>query len=250
MGPRDRRRRPQRSRRTDFLEGFVIDISDRKVVEDLNAELLRELKSANEELSSQKQELELAKQQSDHSANHDLLTGLPNRRAFHNQLKTIIDRSHDAGPAASLLFIDLDRFKEVNDTLGHEAGDALLKQVATRLRAILRSGDFVARIGGDEFAFLLSADIAHVRENAVRVAQRILEKLRIEVAAPNGAIQVGCTVGIAVCPTDAADAQGLMTVADRLMYIGKKGGRNRLVTADELEDGPRRSLSEARGVRR
>ena len=232
-----------------FLEGFVIDIGDRKVVEDLNAELLHELKSANEELSSQKQALELAKQQSDHSANHDLLTGLPNRRAFHNQLKAIIERSHEAGPAAGLLFIDLDRFKEVNDTLGHEAGDALLEKVATQLRTILRSGDFVARIGGDEFAFLLSADLAHVRENAVRVASRILEKLRIEVAAPNGAIQVGCTVGIAVCPTDAADSQGLMTVADRLMYIGKKRGRNRVVTVDELEDEARRSLSEATGLR-
>ncbi|TIT41214.1 MAG: sensor domain-containing diguanylate cyclase, partial [Mesorhizobium sp.] len=140
----------------EFLEGFVVDISDRKVVEDLNAQLLLDLKAANEELSVQKREIELAKQQSDHSANHDLLTDLPNRRAFHNELKSVIGRCAATGDAAGLLFIDLDRFKEVNDTLGHEAGDALLQRVSDKLRTILRSADFVARLGGDEFAFLFS----------------------------------------------------------------------------------------------
>ncbi|WP_095082719.1 sensor domain-containing diguanylate cyclase [Mesorhizobium sophorae] len=219
----------------EFLEGFVVDISDRKVVEDLNARLLLDLKTANEELSAQKREIELAKQQSDHSANHDLLTDLPNRRAFHDELKSVVARCGATGEAAGLLFIDLDRFKEVNDTLGHEAGDALLQRVSSQLRSILRRADFVARLGGDEFAFLFSGDTDLARQKAVRVAERILERLRIRVPTPNGAIQVGCTVGVAMYPAEAAGSEALIALADRLMYIGKKGGRDRLVTADALE---------------
>ncbi|BCG91309.1 sensor domain-containing diguanylate cyclase [Mesorhizobium sp. 131-2-1] len=218
----------------EFLEGFVVDISDRKVVEDLNAQLLLDLKAANEELSAQKREIELAKQQSDHSANHDLLTDLPNRRAFHNELKSVIGRCAATGDAAGLLFIDLDRFKEVNDTLGHEAGDALLQRVSDKLRAILRSADFVARLGGDEFAFLFAGKPDQAREKAVRVAERVLERLRIKVPAPSGDIQVGCTVGVAIYPTEAADPDALVALADRLMYVGKKEGRGRLVTSDQL----------------
>ena len=160
----------------EFLEGFVVDISDRKVIEDLNSQLLLDLKTANEELSAQKREIELAKQQSDHSANHDPLTDLPNRRAFHNELKSVVARCGVTGEAAGLLFIDLDRFKEVNDTLGHEAGDALLQRVSSQLRSILRSADFVARLGGDEFAFLFSGDADLAQLKAVRVAERILER--------------------------------------------------------------------------
>lgn len=218
----------------EFLEGFVVDISDRKVVEDLNAQLLLELKAANEELSAQKREIELAKQHSDHSANHDALTDLPNRRAFHNELKSVIDRCAGTGDAAGLLFIDLDRFKQVNYTLGHEAGDALLQRVSDKLRTILRSADFVARLGGDEFAFLFSGNAEQAREKAVRVAERVLERLRIKVPAPGGDIHVGCTVGVAIYPTEAADPDALVALADRLMYIGKKNGRDRLVTTDAL----------------
>jgi diguanylate cyclase (GGDEF)-like protein/PAS domain S-box-containing protein len=218
-----------------FLEGFVIDISDRKAVEDMNAELLKEVKVANEILFTQKQELQLAKQQSDHSANHDLLTGLPNRRAFHNHLKVLIDHSKSSSSAVGLLFIDLDKFKEVNDTLGHENGDVLLQQVSARLQTLLRSTDFVARLGGDEFAFLLRGDLNEAREKAIRVAQRIVENLQITVPTPYGTINVGCTVGVAVCPVDADEPRGLLALADRLMYIGKKSGRNRLVTVDELQ---------------
>jgi diguanylate cyclase (GGDEF)-like protein len=219
----------------EFLEGFVIDVSDRKIVEDRNDELLRDLKIANEELSEQQRQLERAKQQSDHSANHDLLTGLPNRRAFHNKLDSLINRSTEDGTASCLLFIDLDRFKEVNDTLGHEAGDAVLQRVSDRLRSVLRSGDFVARLGGDEFAFLLCVDAKEINKNAVSVAGRILKELRMEVPSPNGVIRIGCTVGVAVCPADAGDANGLITLADQLMYLGKKRGRNRFVTTEDLE---------------
>ena len=218
-----------------FLEGFVIDISDRKLIEDSNAYLMTQLKDLNELLSAQKRELQLAKQKSDHSANHDALTGLPNRRAFHSQLRLAVDESHSKNIPIGLLFIDLDRFKEVNDTLGHESGDALLQHVAAQLRTLLRSTDFVARLGGDEFAFLLYGDSELTRETATAVAQRVVEKLRIDVPSPSGVIRVGCTVGVALYPLDAADPKGLLALADRLMYAGKKGGRNRLVTVNELE---------------
>ncbi len=219
-----------------FLEGFVVDISDRKMVEDRNAELLKRLKTAIDELSSQKLALQIAKQQSDHSANHDLLTGLPNRRAFHNQLKTTIEKNHSSGSQMGLLFIDLDRFKEVNDTLGHESGDALLQHVSNQLRSLLRTTDFVARLGGDEFAFMLFGDPELSRETAVAIAQRVVEKLQINVPSPVGIIRVGCTVGVALCPADAGDPRGLLALADRLMYVGKKNGRNRFVTVDQLDE--------------
>jgi diguanylate cyclase (GGDEF)-like protein/PAS domain S-box-containing protein len=236
----------------EFLEGFVVDISDRKGIEDLNIKLLKELKAANAELSAQKRELEVAKQQSDHSANHDLLTGLPNRRAFHDRLKATIDQDTKAGTATALLFIDLDRFKEVNDTLGHQAGDELLTRVAHQLRTILRGGDFVARLGGDEFAFVLSAGADRVRSIATGVARRILKKLQLQVPTPKGIIKVGCTVGVALCPTDAMDPRGLIAVADRLMYIGKKRGRNQLVTDRDLAGEVRKNglVSRQRSVRR
>ena len=112
----------------------------------------------------------------------------------------MINRANSDGTAISLLFIDLDRFKEVNDTLGHEAGDALLEKVAAQLRSTLRGGDFVARLGGDEFAFLLCGDIANGRDRAMRVSQRILDKLEIRVPCTEGVIQVGCTIGVAVYP--------------------------------------------------
>ena len=218
-----------------FLEGFVVDIGDRKLIEDQNTRLLTQLKDVNELLSAQKRELQLAKQKSDHSANHDLLTGLPNRRAFHNHLKLALDESHATNTPVALLFIDLDRFKEVNDTLGHDSGDALLQHVSAQLQTLLRSTDFVARLGGDEFAFLLSGDPALTRETAVAVAQRVVNKLQIDVPTTAGIIKVGCTVGVALCPIDATDPKGLLALADRLMYVGKKSGRNRLVTVNELE---------------
>jgi diguanylate cyclase (GGDEF)-like protein/PAS domain S-box-containing protein len=216
-----------------FLEGFVIDITDRKQIEDINVQLLRQLKAANEELLAQKRALEIAKQKSDHSANHDALTGLPNRRAFQDKLKEAIALSTTSSAAVSLLLIDLDRFKDVNDTLGHDAGDDLLRQISERLRMILEREEFVARIGGDEFASLVFADANQIRGKASRLAHQILHELQIDVPAPHGMIRVGCTLGIATCPGDATDAEGLMALADRLLYVGKKDGRNQVVTADQ-----------------
>lgn len=164
------------------------------------------------------------------------MTDLPNRRAFQDRLKAAIDVSTSSATAAGLLFIDLDRFKEVNDTLGHEVGDGLPQRVSARLRSLLRSDDFVARVGGDEFAFLLFADKDRIYDKSTRVARRIMNRLQISVPSPGGPIRVGCTVGIATCPADATDTEGLMALADRLMLDGKRCGRNRVVAANAVAD--------------
>jgi len=264
-----------------FLEGFVIDISELKRLEEINERALQELSAANralqaakesadeasrvadqlriaaehhasdmelsrasleeqavqtvalaEDLAAQKAEAEEARERSEYLANHDILTGLPNRRAFMDRLKEFMAPTPDGG--VGLLFIDLDKFKEVNDTLGHDAGDALLVQVAEALHQVLREGDCVARLGGDEFAFLLKGPQATLRRSARAIGQRILAGLQIRVPAPNGVIQVGCTVGIALAPEDAVDAQELMSRADQLMYAGKKRGRNRLIEMSDV----------------
>jgi diguanylate cyclase (GGDEF)-like protein len=185
-----------------------------------------------EDLALQKAEADQARERSEYLANHDILTGLPNRRAFMDRLKDFMAGPEDSG--VGLLFIDLDKFKEVNDTLGHEAGDALLVQVADALRSVLREGDCVARLGGDEFAFLLTAPRPVLRRAACAIGQRVLASLQIAVPSPKGTIAVGCTVGIALAPDDAGDMHELMRRADNLMYVGKKRGRNRLIEMSDV----------------
>jgi diguanylate cyclase (GGDEF)-like protein/PAS domain S-box-containing protein len=267
----------------EFLEGFVIDISELKRLEEINERALQELNASNralqaakeaadalrvaaehhasdmemsrasmedqaiqtvalaEDLAVQKAEADAARERSEYLANHDILTGLPNRRAFLDRLREFMAQTGDSG--VGLLFIDLDKFKEVNDTLGHDAGDALLIQVAEALHQVLREGDFVARLGGDEFAFLLKAPHATLRRSAAAIGQRILENLQIPVPAPKGTIRVGCTVGVALAPDDAADAQELMNRADHLMYVGKKRGRNRVIQMSDMDAGDAALLS-------
>jgi diguanylate cyclase (GGDEF)-like protein len=175
------------------------------------------------------------KQRSDYLAYHDPLTGLPNRRAFEDELKKRVDYASSSGLTSALLFVDLDRFKEVNDALGHEAGDTLLRQVADMFGAAVRHDDFVARIGGDEFAVIIEVMPERARQVTSTLAERLRLALQITVPAPEGEILVGATIGVALCPEDAADAEGLLHAADRVMYVGKRRGRNRVVTSDELK---------------
>jgi diguanylate cyclase (GGDEF)-like protein len=113
----------------------------------------------------------------------------------------------------------------------------VLRRISEQLRAILEKEDFIARIGGDEFASLVFADTRQIRRKSALLARQILHKLQIEVPAPIGMIRLGCTLGIATCPGDATDAEGLMALADRLLYVGKKDGRNQVVTSDQLATG-------------
>jgi diguanylate cyclase (GGDEF)-like protein len=153
-----------------------------------------------------------------HQALHDGLTGLPNRSLLYQRLRRAIGGT-GRGSLAALLLIDLDRFKEVNDTLGHDHGDELLIEVAARMRASVRRGDTLARLGGDEFAVLLS-DLPH-RGAAVETADRLLEALRRPFALRGVAVELAASIGVALCPDHGEDAGTLVQRADVAMYSAK-----------------------------
>jgi two-component system NtrC family sensor kinase len=159
-----------------------------------------------------------------HQANFDALTGLPNRSLFQDRLQQAINRSEREGKPLALMFIDLDRFKEINDSLGHEAGDVLLQQVAHRLNGTLRKSDTVARMGGDEFTVILAE--CHSQEDIEGVARQILQKLEQPFDLPGGQGTISATIGIALYPDDGCDSSELMKNADVAMYRAKKQGRN------------------------
>ncbi len=149
-------------------------------------------------------------------ADTDDLTALPNRRHLERRLREELDRAREHGTSVALLLIDLDRFKELNDTLGHRAGDIVLEQVGPRLRAVLRSGDMLARLGGDEFAAVL-ADAA----DAEPVGRRIARSLEAGLHVDGIDVRIGASIGIAVFPDHGHDAETLMQRADVAMYQAK-----------------------------
>ena len=160
-------------------------------------------------------------------AHYDALTGLPNRALFRDRLEQGIRQAADTpGGEIALLFIDLDRFKEVNDLLGHDAGDALLIQAARRISACVRRRDTVARLGGDEFTVILTeaTELAHIEQ----IAQQILDTLAAPFHIKDQQVQAAGSIGIARYPADARDSEELMRNADHAMYRSKAEGRNQL----------------------
>lgn len=158
-----------------------------------------------------------------HQANHDELTGLPNRRAFRSQLNQAMARSRRSGLRIAVLFLDLDNFKNVNDSFGHVMGDALLVQVGTRIRAVLRENDTLARMGGDEFAILLT-DLAHA-DDAISVSAKLLLALQPSYHLQDQEIYSVGSLGLAFYPDDAQDSETLLRYADMAMYQAKQAGR-------------------------
>ena len=160
-----------------------------------------------------------------HLAHHDLLTGLPNRALLLDRLGQGLHQAHREGGQLALLYFDLDKFKPVNDTLGHTVGDRLLQALAARLLGEGRAADTLARLGGDEFVVLLP-----VITNG-RAAATVAEKIRLAVEQPfqidQHQVNVSASIGIALCPEHATDAEGLMQCADRAMYRAKAQGGNR-----------------------
>ena len=158
-------------------------------------------------------------------ANFDFLTALPNRQMFYDRLDQDIKKSHRASQPLALMFLDLDRFKEVNDTLGHDRGDVLLKEAANRLSSCVRETDTVARLGGDEFTIILGEldDLASVD----RVAQDILRKLAEPFQLGEEVVYVSASIGVTLYPEDATDIETLLKNADQAMYAAKDQGRNR-----------------------
>jgi diguanylate cyclase (GGDEF)-like protein/PAS domain S-box-containing protein len=157
-------------------------------------------------------------------AYHDSLTGLPNRRLFQDRLSMAVAQSHRNSQRLAVLFLDLDRFKSVNDSLGHAAGDRLIQDVAERLRTCLREGDTVARLGGDEFTLLLPG-VAQVVD-AARVAEKVLDALRVPFLIDERELLATASIGISLYPEDGRDADTLVKNADAAMYRAKQQGRD------------------------
>ena len=163
-----------------------------------------------------------------HMAQHDMLTRLPNRALLLDRLHTALARARRDDTLVSLLFVDLDRFKRVNDSLGHAMGDRLLQQVAQRLQTCVRAADTVARLGGDEFVLLL--ENGHTSRHAEAVANKILESFKQPFTLQDQPFHVQASIGVAVYPEHGSDASELLNHADRTMYRSKHNGGNQVQT--------------------
>lgn len=179
--------------------GWFYDITDRKLVED----------------------------EVEHEAFHDALTGLPNRLHFHNRLHKAIANAEHKQTELALMFIDLDRFKPVNDQFGHDTGDLLLKAVADRIVACLRQSDIAARIGGDEFVVLLSG--VGSDENALLIGEKIRHTLSQPFEIEGLTLNISSSIGVSIYPKDAEQEEELIKRADIAMYTAKAKGRNSVV---------------------
>jgi diguanylate cyclase (GGDEF)-like protein/PAS domain S-box-containing protein len=162
------------------------------------------------------------------TAHSDPLTGLANRRGLDDRLRLALARNRRSGLQSAVLFLDLDRFKEVNDRLGHGAGDALLAEFAVRLRSSVRASDTVARFGGDEFVILLE-DVRD-RKNALRIAEKILGEARRPIEVEGQILEITATIGLAYSDATASDEE-LLKRADTALYQAKAAGRNRYSVA-------------------
>ena len=196
----------------------------RDLGDDFNA-LMEELERWREQMHSHSESLA-------YQANHDSLTGLANRAQFEARLQEMLAVARDNAGLAALFFVDVDRFKSINDTLGHEAGDAVLCAIAGRLRSNVRESDLVARLGGDEFAVLL-APLGDV-EQAGRIAGNMLESMAEPIALPSGeTLTNSLSIGIAFYPAHAVDAAALLNMADEAMYRARQAGRGTYAVAGE-----------------
>jgi len=188
--------------------------------QDLRVQRLQDLERANAEMEQEIKERKLAEQRAHELSTRDALTNLLNRRALIQQLEHAVATADRSGVGFALLFLDLDKFKQINDNYGHEAGDELLRQVAARLTAAVRVADVVARLGGDEFVVLIEGRAASA--NAARVARKI--ELACATAFDIGShrLKSAASIGIALYPQDGANAQALMKNADTAMYHAKE----------------------------
>jgi diguanylate cyclase (GGDEF)-like protein/PAS domain S-box-containing protein len=166
-------------------------------------------------------------------AHHDALTGLPNRSLLGDRVEQALLRSRRTNTTTAVMMLDLDRFKEVNDSLGHPAGDQLLKEVAQRLSDCVRESDTVSRVGGDEFVVVLAETVGP--EDGVIAARKILAALGQPFLLQGHEARIGVSIGISVFPKDGADADSLLRTADEAMYRVKRTGRNNYAFAARRE---------------
>ncbi|MFC4425137.1 EAL domain-containing protein [Deinococcus navajonensis] len=206
------------------LHAQEVDRKAKVIGAQMQIEILRREAEAerlrNTELAQANSTLQAMQETLAYRATHDALTGLANRAHFQAELERALHSGHPFG----VLFLDLDRFKQVNDTLGHNVGDELLQEVARRLSGVVRSGDLVARMGGDEFTIILRA--LRGTPDAERVAHKILNALSQSFEVCGHALHVTASIGVAVAPEDGADATSLQKHADIAMYRAKHEGKN------------------------
>ncbi|MBN3872880.1 CHASE2 domain-containing protein [Nostoc sp. JL33] len=201
-----------------FLVGVIRDITQRKLKEE-------HLKRTAAELFRSNNELKLKEDHLRYLADHDPLTGLSNRKFFAEQLYESLHWAQYNNFLVGLLFIDLDGFKQINDTLGHEMGDRLLMTIAGRLSNSLRASDRVSRLGGDEFTVILRG-IPNV-QIAAKVAEKILSSINKPIVLDGNRIRVSASIGISVYPYNSQDSETLIKQADAAMYRAKRLGKNR-----------------------
>ncbi|HET7433102.1 MAG TPA: EAL domain-containing protein, partial [Thermoanaerobaculia bacterium] len=194
------------------LEGTIIDVTDRK----------------------------RAQEPIEYQAYHDSLTALPNRLLFRDRIGVALAHARRAGRMAAVMFLDLDQFKLVNDTLGHTVGDRLLQAIGQRLVSCVRAEDTVARMGGDEFTILL-VDLSD-RRSAAMVAQKVLDHVRQPVLIDEHELFVSTSIGISIFPEDGEDAESLLKNADRAMYRAKEAGRDNFQYAAPLRPDDRLAM--------
>lgn len=197
-------------------------------------DVIKELELENEQVKRSEQILQ-------HQAFHDSLTGLTNRALFNDRLTHTIHQAERNDLMFALLFLDLDGFKQVNDTLGHLAGDELLKAVSDRMKDCIRKTDTLARLGGDEFSVILS----HIkeREDAALVAEKLLQSLRPLFEYKGKTISITVSIGIAIFPFDSTSAEDLLKAADEAMYSAKSSGKNSFCFYKDLPETRQRGNS-------
>lgn len=185
---------------------------------------LSELSERNRQLEIEVEQRKQMEQEMRHLAMHDMLTGLPNRALFMDRLESAHHRAQRHGGMFALVYVDVDRFKEVNDTWGHGAGDAVLIELAARLRGALRENDTVARLGGDEFALVLEEldDINDAHRLMERVSESLLAPMRYQRDGEQVTLSIGASIGLAAYPADGAEVDALLHAADQAMYLTKR----------------------------
>lgn len=176
------------------------------------------------ELETQKKTIESQKEQIEYLANHDALTGLPSLRLADDRLNAVLKLAKQQNHKSALLFLDLDGFKAINDTHGHEAGDSVLKTVAERITSVIRAGDIACRVGGDEFLVIME------RVKSLSDLEGLCQRLILVISTPlpykNTELAVGVSIGAASYPCSASNSRSLRIKADELMYQVKKSGKN------------------------
>jgi diguanylate cyclase (GGDEF)-like protein len=186
--------------------------------------MIETIKKSRITLTKQHQQLLSQNEVLAYQAHYDFLTGLPNRILFNDRLEHAIEKAHVSGKKVALLFIDLDHFKEINDSLGHDFGDKLLQKVTAQFQGIMGANNTLSRLGGDEFTVILEE--LQKAEEASHVAQLLIDLFAEPLFIEEKRLYVSCSIGISIYPDDGKDARNLFQYADAAMYKAKEEGRN------------------------